>query len=68
MTRRQQERLALAISQHKGQWVLVKGNEVVAGATSIKDAINSLPKAERRRVRAQYCPTEDYAGVSFSAL
>ena len=63
-----QEKLAHEISQHKGEWVLVKGNKVVAASVSIKDAINSLPKAERKKVTAQYCPPQDYSGVSFSAF
>jgi hypothetical protein len=63
-----QEKLAQEISQHKGQWVLVKGNRVVAASASIKEAINSLPKADRKKVTAQYCPPKDYSGVSFSAF
>ena len=66
MTREQ--KLALEISQHKGQWVLVKGYKVVAASASIKEAINSLPKADRKKVTAQYCPPQDYSGVSFSAF
>ncbi len=68
MTKRQAERLAKQISEHQGQWVLVKGDHVVAASPSIKKAINSLPPAERKKVHAQYCPKEDYSGVSFSAL
>lgn len=64
----QQEKLAREISLHKGQWVLVKGNKVVAASSSIKEAINSLPKADRKKVTAQYCPPQDYSGVSFSAF
>jgi hypothetical protein len=66
MTKR--ERLAHDISMHKGEWVLVKGTQIVAASPSIKTAINSLPKAERGKVTAQFCPTEDYSGASFSAL
>ncbi len=66
MTR--QQKLAREISKHKGQWVLVKGSKVVAASPSIKKAINSLPPDERKQVRAQFCPTEDYSGASFSAL
>jgi hypothetical protein len=66
MTKR--ERLAHDISRHKGEWVLVKDAKVVAASPSIRKAINSLPKAERSQVTAQFCPTEDYSGASFSAL
>jgi hypothetical protein len=66
MTR--QERLAQEISKHKGEWVLVEGTRIVAADPSIKKAINSLRPAQRRRVTAQFCPTEDYSGTSFSAL
>jgi hypothetical protein len=64
----EQQRLARDISKHKGEWVLVKDARVVAASSSIKQAINSLPKAERSQVTAQFCPTKDYTGSSFSAL
>jgi hypothetical protein len=63
-----QQRLAREISKHKGEWVLVKDARVVAASPSIKKAINSLPKADRSKVTAQFCPNEDYTGSSFSAL
>jgi hypothetical protein len=66
MTR--QQRLARDISKHRGEWVLVKDDRVVAASPSIKTAIRSLPKADRSKVTAQFCPTEDYAGTIFSPL
>jgi hypothetical protein len=68
MTRSDQERLAKDISAHQGQWVLVRGSRVVAASSSIREAVNSLPPAERKKVRAQFCPRDDYSGASFSAL
>jgi hypothetical protein len=68
MTHTQSERLAREISEHKGEWVLVRGTRVVAAAPSIKTAISQIPKKDRARVRAQFCPEEDLLGSSFSAF
>lgn len=68
MTPSQTERLAREISKHKGQWVIVKGTQVIASSPSIKQAIDRVPREDRRHVRAQFCPTEDHSGSSFSAF
>ncbi len=68
MTRRQAQALAREMRKHRGEWVLVSGAKIVAASPSIKDAINSIPEADRSKVRAQYCPRGDFSDTTYSAI
>ena len=67
MKRSQAERLAVEISGHKGEWVIIKNSHVIASAPSMKRAIEIVPKGQRAGAHAQYSPREDFSTSSFSA-
>lgn len=68
MTRQQGERLANEMSKYRGEWILIKDAHVVAHAPTITEAKAQIAAADRSQVRAQFCPRQDFAGTTYTAI
>jgi hypothetical protein len=63
MTKR--ERLARDISEHKGQWVVIKGTQIVAADKDYKRAVAKVPEKDRGKVYTQYSSEENFSNTVF---
>jgi hypothetical protein len=65
MTRPQAEHLAREISNHKGEWVVIKGTHVIAADKDYRRAVSQVPKKDRDKVYTQYSSEENFSNTVF---
>ena len=68
MTKEEAPELAKKINDHPGQWVLVKGVEVVATGRTLKAAVKRVSPEDREGVCVYHPPAKDAPEIIFAQL
>lgn len=68
MTRKEAERLAHAISQFEGEYVLTRGTLIVAHDRDLAKAMRSVKRSERKGLHVSFASTRDFTNTTFSSF